>query len=44
MSLLRPFTASDLFSFNSINLDCWTETYGVAYYLSYLAKSGDLFS
>lgn len=44
MSLLRPFTASDLFSFNSINLDVWTETYGVSYYLTYLAKSGDLFS
>ncbi|BGP14126.1 hypothetical protein JCM10213_002424 [Rhodosporidiobolus nylandii] len=44
MSLLRPFSAVDLFSFNGINLDCWTETYGVQYYLSYLSHWGDLFS
>ncbi|GAA5971581.1 hypothetical protein JCM11641_000649 [Rhodosporidiobolus odoratus] len=44
MSLLRPFSAVDLFEFNGINLDCWTETYGVAYYLSYLSHWGDLFT
>jgi N-terminal acetyltransferase B complex catalytic subunit len=44
MSLLRPFSASDLFSFNAINLDAWTETYGVSYYLGYLSNYGDLFS
>lgn len=44
MSLLRPFVASDLFSFNAINLDAWTETYGVSYYLGYLNNWGELFS
>lgn len=44
MSLLRPFSALDLFDFNAINLDVWTETYGVSYYLSYLMHWGDLFS
>jgi N-terminal acetyltransferase B complex catalytic subunit len=44
MSLIRPFSALDLFEFNSINLDVWTETYGVNYYLSYLNHWGDLFS
>ncbi|TNY17122.1 N-acetyltransferase, partial [Rhodotorula diobovata] len=44
MSLLRPFSALDLFAFNAINLDVWTETYGVNYYLSYLMHWGDLFS
>ncbi|BGP46295.1 N-alpha-acetyltransferase 20 [Rhodotorula kratochvilovae] len=44
MSLLRPFSALDLFEFNAINLDVWTETYGVNYYLSYLMHWGDLFS
>ncbi|KPV76098.1 uncharacterized protein RHOBADRAFT_53088 [Rhodotorula graminis WP1] len=44
MSLLRPFSALDLFEFNAINLDVWTETYGVSYYLSYLMHWGDLFS
>ena len=44
MSLLRPFTAQDLFSVNPINLDAWTETYGVAYYLGYLNNWGECFS
>lgn len=44
MSILRPFSASDLFSFNPINLDVWTETYAVSYYLSYLANFPDVFS
>jgi len=44
MSLIRPFSALDLFEFNAINLDVWTETYGVNYYLSYLMHWGDLFS
>ena len=44
MSLLRPFSALDLFAFNAINLDVWTEMYGVSYYLSYLMHWGDLFS
>ncbi|GAA5829915.1 hypothetical protein JCM5353_006112 [Sporobolomyces roseus] len=44
MSLLRPFSALDLFEFNGINLDVWTETYGVSYYLSYMSTWPDLFS
>ncbi|KAA1469235.1 acyl-CoA N-acyltransferase [Dentipellis sp. KUC8613] len=42
MSTLRPFRATDLFKFNNINLDVWTETYGIAFYLSYLARWPDL--
>ncbi|GAA99732.1 uncharacterized protein L969DRAFT_52334 [Mixia osmundae IAM 14324] len=44
MSLLRPFRATDIFSFNNINLDPWTETYSVAYYLGNLATWPHLFS
>ncbi|KAM0756520.1 acyl-CoA N-acyltransferase [Meredithblackwellia eburnea MCA 4105] len=44
MSLLRPFSATDLFNFNPINLDAFTETYGVSYYLSYANNWADLFS
>jgi len=43
MSLLRPFSATDLFRFNNINLDAWTETYSTQYYLQYLATWPDLF-
>ncbi|KAF8350364.1 N-acetyltransferase [Amanita rubescens] len=42
MSVLRPFSASDLFKFNNINLDIWTETYGIAFYFSYLSRWPDL--
>jgi len=42
MSVVRPFSASDLFKFNNINLDIWTETYGIAFYLTYLSKWPDL--
>ncbi|KAK4705830.1 hypothetical protein P7C70_g362, partial [Phenoliferia sp. Uapishka_3] len=49
MSLLRPFSACDLFDVNPINLDAFTgktqpQTYGVSYYLTYLTNWGDLFS
>lgn len=37
MSRLRPFRASDLFKFNRVNLDHFTETYSTSYYLSYLS-------
>ncbi|CAO1635648.1 unnamed protein product [Parajaminaea phylloscopi] len=37
MSRLRPFQASDLFKFNRVNLDHFTETYSTSYYLSYLS-------
>ncbi|EGN95757.1 hypothetical protein SERLA73DRAFT_186968 [Serpula lacrymans var. lacrymans S7.3] len=42
MSVLRPFKATDLFKFNNINLDVWTETYGLSFYLSYLSRWPDL--
>ncbi|KAL5529512.1 NAA20 [Sanghuangporus baumii] len=42
MSTLRAFRASDLFKFNNINLDVWTETYGISFYLSYLTRWPDL--
>ncbi|KAG0148740.1 hypothetical protein CROQUDRAFT_105627, partial [Cronartium quercuum f. sp. fusiforme G11] len=42
MSLLRPFSANDLFNFNNVNLDPWTETYSVSYYLQYLTYWPDL--
>lgn len=37
MSRLRPLRATDLFKFNRINLDHFTETYSTSYYLSYLS-------
>ncbi|KAL7746584.1 N-alpha-acetyltransferase 20 [Sorochytrium milnesiophthora] len=43
MSILRRFTADDLFSVNNINLDPLTENYGISFYLSYLAKWPDYF-
>jgi len=42
MSILRPFKASDMFKFNNVNLDIWTETYGIGFYLSYLSRWPDL--
>ncbi|KAI0091070.1 N-acetyltransferase [Irpex rosettiformis] len=42
MSVLRPFRATDMFKFNNINLDIWTETYGISFYLSYLSRWPDL--
>ncbi|KIM86322.1 hypothetical protein PILCRDRAFT_65145 [Piloderma croceum F 1598] len=42
MSILRPFRATDMFRFNNINLDLWTETYGIGFYLSYLSRWPDL--
>jgi len=42
MSVLRPFMATDMFKFNNVNLDVWTETYGISFYLSYLSRWPDL--
>lgn len=42
MSRLRPFKCTDLFNFNRVNLDHFTETYSTAYYLNYLATWPDL--
>lgn len=38
MTTLRRFTCDDLFSFNAVNLDYFTETYGLPFYLQYLAR------
>lgn len=43
MSLLRPFKATDLFSFNHVNLDAFTETYSISYYLNNLSQWPDQF-
>ncbi|KAJ8092508.1 N-alpha-acetyltransferase 20 [Marasmius tenuissimus] len=42
MSVLRPFRAEDMFKFNNINLDIWTETYNIGFYLHYLSRWPDL--
>jgi len=42
MSVLRPFRATDMFRFNNVNLDIWTETYHIGFYLNYLARWPDL--
>ncbi|KAI8926591.1 acyl-CoA N-acyltransferase [Entophlyctis helioformis] len=41
MTTLRRFTADDMFKFNNINLDPLTETYGLSFYLQYLAQWPD---
>merc|ERR1712212_21746 len=38
MTCLRPFSVDDLFRFNNVNLDPLTETYGLSFYLQYLAR------
>ncbi|KAE8286434.1 N-alpha-acetyltransferase 20 [Larimichthys crocea] len=43
MTTLRPFTCDDLFKFNNINLDPLTETYGIPFYLQYLAHWPEYF-
>eukprot|EP00095_Tigriopus_kingsejongensis_P001983 maker-scaffold1702_size30647-snap-gene-0.12 protein:Tk01983 transcript:maker-scaffold1702_size30647-snap-gene-0.12-mRNA-1 annotation:"unknown" len=43
MTSLRQFTCDDLFGFNNINLDPLTETYGVGFYLQYLARWPEYF-
>lgn len=42
MSVQRPFSVLDLFKFNNINLDVWTETYRIDFYLSYLVQWPEL--
>ncbi|KAJ7460086.1 N-acetyltransferase [Mycena galericulata] len=42
MSVLRPFIASDMFKYNNINLDLFTQTYHPGFYLNYLARWPDL--
>ncbi|XP_014205231.1 N-alpha-acetyltransferase 20 isoform X1 [Copidosoma floridanum] len=43
MSTLRPFTCDDLFRFNNVNLDPLTETYGLSFYMQYLAHWPEYF-
>lgn len=42
MTTVRPFAASDLFAFNNVNMDHWTETYSNGFYLNYLAQWPDM--
>ncbi|KAI0034029.1 N-acetyltransferase [Vararia minispora EC-137] len=44
MSIIRPFRATDQFKFNNVNLDIWTETYGISFYLHYLSRWPDMCS
>ena len=43
MTTVRQFTCDDLFRFNPINLDPLTETYGIGFYLQYLARWPEYF-
>ena len=43
MCTLRPFVCSDMFKFNGVNLDPLTETYGLSFYMQYLAHWPEYF-
>lgn len=43
MTTIRPFTCDDLFRFNNVNLDPLTETYGLPFYMQYLAHWPEYF-
>ncbi|KAL5291220.1 NAA20 family protein [Megaselia abdita] len=43
MTTLRPFTCNDMFKFNNVNLDPLTETYGLSFYMQYLARWPEYF-
>ena len=36
MTTVRPFTCDDLFTYNDVNTDVFTETFNLNFYLSYL--------
>eukprot|EP00884_Botryococcus_braunii_P020414 jgi/Botrbrau1/7056/Bobra.0165s0079.1 len=38
MTTIRRFVCNDLFTFNAVNLDYFTETYHLPFYLQYLAR------
>lgn len=42
MTSLRPMTATDLYQFNSVNLDSFTETFLQSFYLRYLTNWPEL--
>ncbi|KAJ2774220.1 N(alpha)-acetyltransferase 20, NatB catalytic subunit [Coemansia nantahalensis] len=44
MSTIRRFRAVDLFRFNAVNLDRFTETYDLSFYLNYLSSWPELFT
>ncbi|XP_022687827.1 N-alpha-acetyltransferase 20-like isoform X2 [Varroa jacobsoni] len=43
MTTVRPFRCRDLLTYNNVNLDVLTETYGVSFYLTYLARWPEYF-
>lgn len=43
MCTLRPFVCNDMFKFNGVNLDPLTETYGLSFYMQYLAHWPEFF-
>ncbi|XP_015783241.1 N-alpha-acetyltransferase 20 [Tetranychus urticae] len=43
MTNIRPFRCEDLFKYNNINLDPWTETYGLSFYLQYIGHWPEYF-
>lgn len=43
MTTIRPFVCEDLFRFNNVNLDPLTETYGLPFYMQYLARWPEYF-
>ncbi|KAI2808728.1 hypothetical protein RDWZM_005934 [Blomia tropicalis] len=43
MTNIRPFCLDDLFRFNNVNLDPFTETYGLSFYLQYLTHWPEYF-
>jgi N-terminal acetyltransferase B complex catalytic subunit len=44
MTSLRPFTCNDLLKYNQVNTDALTETYGLSFYLGYLAQWPEYFT
>ncbi|XP_014673922.1 PREDICTED: N-alpha-acetyltransferase 20-like isoform X2 [Priapulus caudatus] len=43
MTSIKPFTCDDMFRFNNVNLDPLTETYGLSFYMQYLAHWPEYF-
>ena len=44
MTTIRQFTMNDLLKFNNVNLDVLTETYNMAFYMSYMSRWPESFS
>ena len=43
MTSIKPFEAHDLLKFNFVNFDPLTETYGMSFYMTYLARWPEYF-